>query len=315
MKERRPLALFTVVSVVWGVPYLLIKVADRGLSPAVIVEGRTLLGGLLLLPLALREGRISELWKVRIPLVAYCVCELGVPWLLLTTAEQRLSSSLTGLLIAMVPLISALLALITNHHRVRGRRAVFGMLLGLAGVGLLLGLDVGSAATTSLLMVLVVVVGYATGPLVVSRYMNACSSLALSAVSLLLVAAVYLPFSLHEGPHRFPAATVLLSVVGLGVICTAIAFVAFFELIKVMAPTHATLVTYFNPVVAVILGAAVLGESVHPAAVAGFGLILTGSWFATGRRDRRETDTPSLRTSGRLDAGERRSRRRRSTGP
>lgn len=281
--SRRTLALFAVVSVVWGIPYLLIKVADRGLEPSVIVEGRTLLGGLLLLPLAVRESRIAELRRVWKPLVAYCVCELAVPWLLLTTAEKKLSSSLSGLLIATVPLISAMLAAVTGHHRVRGLRPVGGLVVGLAGVAVLLGLDVGSAATGSVAMVLVVAVGYATGPLIVSRYMSECSSLALAAVSLLAVAAAYLPAALVQGPARWPAATVTLSVIGLGVICTAVAFVAFFDLIKATAPTQATLVTYFNPIVALVLGVLVLGESFKLATAAGFVLILGGSWLAADR--------------------------------
>lgn len=282
MNRRRTLALFTVVSVAWGVPYLLIKVADGGLEPSVIVDGRTFIGGLLLLPLALREARLAELRQLWRPFLLYCICELAIPWLLLTTAERRLPSSLSGLLIATVPLISALLALLSGHHRVRGHRQLSGLGLGLGGVIVLLGFDPASAATGSVLMVLVVAVGYSLGPLIVSRYLTGCSSLALAAASLLIVAAGYLPAAVVQAPPRWPSATVALSVVGLGVICTAIAFVAFFELLKVTTPTQATLVTYFNPVVAVALGATVLGEPVTAASGVGFALILAGSWFATG---------------------------------
>jgi drug/metabolite transporter (DMT)-like permease len=280
---RRAMALFALMSVVWGIPYLMIKVAVKHLTPADVVECRTLLGALILLPLALRQGRVRDLARVWKPLAVYCVCELAVPWFLLSNAERRIPSSLSGLLVATVPLIATIGAYLTGNREVLERRRVGGLLIGLAGVGVLLGLDVHGAELGSVAQVLVVAVGYAVGPLIADRYLADQSSLALSAVSLAVVAVAYLPVSLVQLPARVPPATVISAVVVLGAVCTALAFVAFFELIREVNPTRATLITYFNPFIAVILGVAVLGESFQPSTAAGFVLILLGSWLASGR--------------------------------
>lgn len=300
---RRAMALFALMSVVWGIPYLLIKVAVRHLTPADVVEVRTLLGALILLPLAVRQGRVRELAHVWKPLAAYCVCELAVPWFLLSNAERRIPSSLSGLLVATVPLIAAVGAYVTGHREVLERRRVGGLLIGLAGVGVLLGLDVHGAELGSVAQVLGVAVGYAVGPLIADRYLADQSSLALSAVSLAVVAVVYMPVAAVQLPGRTPPASVISSVIVLGAVCTALAFVAFFELIREVNPNRALLVTYFNPFVAVILGVAVLGEAFRVSTAAGFALILVGSWLAAGR-----SFTPYL--SGRL-----RGRRSRSLQP
>lgn len=291
--SRRALALFALMSVVWGIPYLLIKVAVRHLTPADVVEGRTLIGAALLLPIAVRQGRVRSLLGVWKPFAAYCVLELAIPWFLLSNAEKRIPSSLSGLLVATVPLISALLAYASGHGNVLGNRGVAGLLVGLAGVAVLLGLDVRGAQLGSVAQVLAVALGYALGPFIAARYLSDQSSLALAAVSLAVVAVGYLPVAVLQAPSQAPPATVTASIMVLGVVCTALAFVAFFELIKEVQPTQATLITYFNPMVAVVLGVAVLGESFKVATGVGFMLILVGSWFATGRSRGRETGRPA----------------------
>ena len=284
---RRGLALFALMSVVWGIPYLMIKVAVRHLSPATVVEGRTLIGAALLLPLAVHRGQVRPLLKVWKPLLAYSVCELAVPWLLLSNAERRLPSSLSGLLVATVPLIAAVMSTLAGRRAVTDARGLAGLLVGLAGVAVVMGLDVHGAQLASVAQVLVVAVGYAAGALLAATYLADCSSLALAAVSLAAVAAGYLPVAALQAPARVPPAPVIGAVVVLGVVCTALAFVAFFELLKEMPPTQATIITYFNPVVAVVLGVAVLSEPFRASTAAGFVLIMAGSWFATGRSRRR----------------------------
>jgi drug/metabolite transporter (DMT)-like permease len=279
--SRRGLILFTIMCVVWGIPYLLIKVAVEHLTPAVIVEARTFIGAAVLLPLAWREGSLAALRPAWKPLLVYTIAELAIPWYLLSSAEEHLPSSLTGLLIATVPLITAGLALLFGGFERTSRRGLAGLLLGLSGVGLLLGLDVGSGDLPSVVKVLFVALGYSIGPLVAARFLGHLSSLALAAVSLALVALAYLPLAVQELPSSTPPADAILSLLGLGLICTALAFVVFFELLREIPPTKATLITYFNPVVAVVLGVAVLGESLGAATAAGFALILLGSWMAT----------------------------------
>jgi drug/metabolite transporter (DMT)-like permease len=302
--SRRALGLFALMSVVWGIPYLLIKVAVRDLSPAMVVEGRTLIGAAILLPLALRQGRIRPLLDVWKPLAAYCVAELAIPWFLLSNAERRIPSSLSGLLVATVPLISAMLAYLYGDRAGLDRTALTGLLVGLGGVAVLLGLDVHGAELGSVAQVLVVAVGYSLGPFITARYLVGQSSLALAAVSLAVVAIAYVPAAVLQAPSRVPPASVIASVVTLGVVCTALAFVAFFELIREIRPTRATLITYFNPLVAVVLGVAVLGESFRASTAIGCALILAGSWFATGRGRRRETGRPATPSGGRRESGE-----------
>src|SRR5579864_6321006 len=161
---RRGAALFALMSVVWGIPYLLIKIAVRDLPPPVVVEARTAIGALVLLPLAARQGQLGSLRRVWKPFLLYTVAELAIPWLLLSDAERRLPSSLSGLLVATVPLFGVLLGLATRHNDRLGARGIFGLLVGLAGVAVLLGLDVHGNAG-SVVEVILVAVGYATGPL------------------------------------------------------------------------------------------------------------------------------------------------------
>jgi drug/metabolite transporter (DMT)-like permease len=281
---RRGAALFALMSVVWGIPYLLIKVAVHDVSPVVVVAARTGVAACILLPLAARQGQVRPLLRRWRPLLVYTVAELAIPWLLLSRAEQHLPSSLSGLLVATVPLITVILAAGSGHWERVDRRGLFGLLIGLVGVGVLLGLDVGGGDVGAVGEVLCVALGYSIGPLVASRYLGELSSLALAAVSLTLVAVAYLPFALTELPARTPSGTALASLIVLGVVCTALAFVAFFELLKEMPPTKATVITYFNPVVAVILGVALLGEQFKVATAVGFVLILSGSWLSNGAR-------------------------------
>jgi drug/metabolite transporter (DMT)-like permease len=274
------------MSVVWGLPYMLIKVADRALTPAMLVESRTAIASVVLLPLAFRQGELRPLLRAWRPLIAYTVAELAVPWYLLSDAERRLPSSLSGLLVAAVPLIAVVLAAATGQRNGVDRQAVMGLLVGLAGVGALLGLDIGRGDLGAVGEVGVVAVGYATGPLLLSRYLSHLSGLAVSTVSLTLVALGYLPVAVWQRPGRVPPGTVIASVVVLGLICTALAFVAFFELIKEIGPTRATVITYLNPAVAVVLGVVFLGEQFKLGTGIGFVLILAGSWLSTAPRDR-----------------------------
>ena len=191
------------MSVVWGLPYLLIKVAVRDLTPATVVGARTAIGAIVLLPLALRQGPTAPLLRAWKPLLAYCVVEMAVPWWLLSDAERRLPSSLSGLLIATVPLIAVILAALTGHADRFDRRGVIGLLIGLAGVMVLLGFDVGTGDLGAVGMVGLVAVGYAIGPLVASRYLGHLPSLGLATVSLVAVALVYAPVAgvAAPGPH------------------------------------------------------------------------------------------------------------------
>jgi drug/metabolite transporter (DMT)-like permease len=278
---RRGLLLFAAMAVIWGIPYLLIKVAVRDFSPAALVFCRTGIGAAILLPIAAARGELRPLLARWRPLLIYTAIELAIPWLLLSTAEKRLSSSLSGLLVAAVPLVGAVVSRSLHDRDVLGARAVTGLVVGLAGVAALVGFDVTGANAGAVAMVAVVVVGYATGPLILARRLWHLPSLGVVAASLGLCSLGYAPFALTRMPATVPGARVLAAVVVLGVVCTALAFVLFFHLIGEVGPVRATVITYVNPAVAVVLGVAFLHEHFDFGTAAGFVLILAGSYLAT----------------------------------
>jgi len=278
---RRGGLLFAALCVIWGVPYLLIKVAVRDLTPATLVFLRTSLGALILMPLAFRRGQVRQLLPHWRPVIAYTVAEIGVPWIFLSDAERRLSSSLTGLLVAAVPIVGAVLSTFTGgKERFDGRRGL-GFAIGLVGLVTLLGFDPAGADPLTIGEMVLVVLGYAVGPMIVARRLQGVPTLAVVAVSLVLAAVGYAPFGLAQLPTELPGPAVLLSVLVLGAVCTALAFLIFFELIAEIGPVRATVVAYVNPAVAVALGVLLLGEAFTPATAAAFVLILGGSFLAT----------------------------------
>ena len=278
---RRGWFLFSALCVIWGVPYLLIKVAVRDISPVALVFLRTTLGTLLLLPLVLRGAQLRPLLARWRPLVLYTVIEIAMPWFLLSDAEQRLSSSLSGLLIAAVPLVGATIAAVSGgHERLDGRR-VAGLLVGLAGVAALLGLDVRASDLGAVAKMAVVVLCYAVGPLIISRKLADIPSLPVVTASLALCAVGYAPLAFAQLPAALPPKEVIAAVVILGTVCTSLAFLVFFRLIAEVGPVRATVVTYVNPAVAVALGVTLLHEPFTVGTGVGFVLILAGSFLAT----------------------------------
>jgi drug/metabolite transporter (DMT)-like permease len=280
---RRGAVLFAAMGVIWGIPYLLIKVAVDELSPSTLVLARTALATVILLPVALARGRLPEVLRSWRPVVAFAVVEIMAPWLLLGVAEQHLSSSLTGLLIAGVPLVGAVLAVVTRSDDRLDRRRVAGLLLGFAGVAALVGFEVGGGDVGAVLAVAVVAVCYAVGPLILSRWLSHLPGLGVITMSLALTALVYLPLGVAQAPSSWPSTKVVLAVCGLAVVCTAVAFLVFFALIAEIGPTRSTVITYVNPAVAVLLGVTLLDESFTAATAVGFVLILAGSVLATRR--------------------------------
>jgi drug/metabolite transporter (DMT)-like permease len=278
------LVLFASMCVIWGIPYLLIRVAVRDFSPAALVLSRTMIAALVLLPLAARRDALRPLlphWRV---LAVFAAIEIAVPWVLLGTAEQHLSSSLTGLLVAAVPLVAVVAAATTGEReRVGGSRAL-GLLLGVAGVAAIVGVNLDGASAAPLVEVGLVAVCYAVGPLIVQRHLAHLPAIGVIAASLALTAVVYVPITAFSAPGDVPSAAAIAAVLGLAVVCTALAFVVFFALIGEIGPVRATVITYVNPAVAAILGVAVLGEHLTVGVLLGFALVIAGSALATRPR-------------------------------
>lgn len=289
--SRRGWLLFAAMGLIWGIPYLMIKVAVGGLSPAALVFFRTAGAAALLLPIAAGRGQLRPLLRRWRPLLAFTAVELAVPWLLLNTAEQRLSSSLTGLLLAGVPLVGALLAWATGGERLGPQRAA-GLLVGVVGVAFLVGLDLHIGDVWALLAMAGVAVGYAVGPFILDRYLAGLPGLGVIAASLGLAALVYLPFGLTQLPAHLPSRSVIGAVAVLAVVCSALAFLLFFALIAEVGPVRATVITYINPAVAVTLGVLLLHEPFTLGIGVGFALVLTGSVLATRRSRQAATEEP-----------------------
>ncbi|MGH3002159.1 MAG: DMT family transporter [Gaiellaceae bacterium] len=285
---RRGWLLFAAMCVIWGVPYLLIRVAVRELTPVTLVFARTGLAALLLMPIAAWRGELRPLLRFWRPLLAYTAAEIVVPWWLLARAETKLSSSLTGLLIAAVPLVGALVTTFTGERERHGTRRWAGLLVGIGGVAALVGLDVQGAGALPLAELAVVVVGYAIGPIVLARWLGGAPPLGVVAGSLGLAAVAYAPFAAFSLPATFPSWKADTSVAALAVVCTALAFLLFFQLIAETGPVRATVITYVNPAVAAVLGVSILGEAFTGGMAIGFALVLAGSVLATAPGRRRE---------------------------
>ena len=269
--------------VIWGLPYLLILVAVRDLSPAVLVLARTAIAALLLLPLAAARDELRPLRGHWTALLTFAAIEIAIPWVLLGTAEQHISSSLTALLIAAVPLVGAVIARTSGDRERLGLSSLIGLLVGLVGVGAIVGLNLEGAGVLPLSEVALVAVCYAVGPVILQRYLTGLPALGVISASLALTAFAYVPFALVSLPSEPPPWSAIWSVLGLAVICTAVAFVLFFALIAEVGPVRATVITYINPAVAALLGVAILDEHFTAGMAAGFALVLVGSVLATRR--------------------------------
>jgi drug/metabolite transporter (DMT)-like permease len=282
--SQRGWLLFAAMAVIWGVPYLLIKIAVAELTPATLVLLRTAVAAALLVPIAAVRGDLRPLLARWRWLLGYTFVEVAAPWVFLADAERRLSSSLAGLLIAGVPLVGSILAwLVGGDDRPDARRAI-GLLIGFVGVALVVGLDLATDDLVAVGEVGLVVVGYAIGPMIIARRLRDAPTVGVVAASLGITALAYAPVGIAQLPARVPSTQVVVSIAFLGVVCTALAFLLFFALIAEVGPIRATIIAYFNPAVALALGVVLLQEPFTVSIALGFALIAVGSFVATGLR-------------------------------
>ncbi|MDQ6637917.1 MAG: DMT family transporter [Candidatus Dormibacteraeota bacterium] len=281
---RRGLLLFASMCLVWGIPYLFIRIAVSELSPATLVFLRTGLAALVLLPIALKRGvNLRSLWSRWPWLLAFAAIEIAIPWLFLSSAEQQISSSLTGLLISTVPLVATVVAVVLGQRDRISPTLLAGLAIGLFGVAAIVGSDLRATGFLPLAQLALVVVGYALGPVILARHLSDLPPVSVIAVSLGLCAVAYAPVAAAQWPRTIPAAGVLSSVAALALVCTAVAFLLFFALIAEIGPVRATVITYINPAVAALLGVVVLGETFTLGMGAGFVLVVLGAALATTR--------------------------------
>ncbi len=283
---RRGLILFIALGIAWGIPYLFIKVAVGELEPAMVVLARSGLAAILLLPLAFFRREVAQVVRRWKPMLAYTIVEIILPWYFLSSAEQRLPSSTAGLLLATVPLAGVGIAFAMGRPARLSRLNWLGIVLGMLGVAALVGLDIAGSDLIAVAEMAVVVVGYALGPAILARWMSDLPGVGVVAVSLAATAVVYVPFVLFTGawPTAWPSEAVIVSIVVLAVVCSALAFLLMVALVAEIGPVKATAITYVNPAVAIIAGVVVLGERVTVGTIAGFVLVLAGSYLVTRRR-------------------------------
>jgi drug/metabolite transporter (DMT)-like permease len=284
---RRAWLAFAGCSVLWGVPYLFIRIAVRGgVPPALLACGRVSLAAVVLLTLAARAGTLPQLrgrWRA---VIAYGVVEVSVPFPLIAAGEQRVSSSLAAIVVASVPLIGAVLALRFDHSERPTPLRAAGLIIGFVGVIVLMGLDATGSGRELLGAgaILVAAVGYAIGPMILKLKLGGVDPRALMGASLAAAAVVLAVPAVLSAPARTPTTGAIASVIVLGLVCTAAAFVVLAVLIREAGTSRALVITYINPVIAVALGVTLLGEQPGAGAVAGLLLILAGSWLSTGGR-------------------------------
>jgi drug/metabolite transporter (DMT)-like permease len=291
---RRGWLLFIALGVLWGMPYLLIRIAVSTVDPLVVASSRCFIGALLLLPIAWHRRELAAGFRKWQWLLAYTLVEISVPWLLLGHAETRINSSTAGLLLAVVPLFAALIVTKLGHERLEPRR-LLGLGIGFAGVALLVGIDIHFSDLPAVAATMVVALCYAIGPIIVDRKLKDVPAIGVVTASLIVATLAYAPFAPLVWPTHIPASAAW-SIVGLGVLCTAAAFLVFFALIVEAGPARATVITYVNPAVAIVLGALVLSEPLTLGMVIGFPLVIVGSVLGTSRA-RRDAE-PALAAAG-----------------
>jgi drug/metabolite transporter (DMT)-like permease len=291
--------------VIWGIPYLLIRVAVRDFSPGTMVCARTAPAAALLLPWAFSRGAFRGVGAAWRPVLLYTIVEVALPWWLLGKAEQRLPSSLTGLLVAAVPLIGAGLSWALREEERLDARRFTGLLIGLAGVISLVGVDVTGGSLGATAAVLVVAACYATGPLIITRRLGHLPALGVVTASITLTALAYAPYAATHWPDRIGVKPAL-SVLTLATVCTAAAFLIFFALIAEVGPARAVVITYVNPVVAITLGVLLLSEPFTLGLAVGTPLVLVGCVLATARSRDRDTSLDADPAGGLASVGRRR---------
>lgn len=281
--SRRGWLLFSLVGLLWGVPYLFMKVAVEELSVPMIVFSRLVIGACLLIPLALREGTLKGAFKYWRYIALYAVLEMVIPWTLITNSQISLSSGVVALLVATVPIWATLFAHHSGDSTAAHRTRIFGIAIGLLGISLIVGIESVSDFTNflALAQVLVAAASYAWAVNMITRKAPGTSGLAINGIAMTISSVIFAPLALQSWPSEMPSTEVILSTLGLGVFCSGLAFWVFFLVLAEIGPARASLVVYPNTAVAVLLGILILREEITLALAIGLPLVLAGSYLAS----------------------------------
>ena len=281
--SRRNWFLFIFVGFLWGIPYLLIKVAVEELSPTIIVLSRVVIGSAILIPMAMRRGSLMPAIKAWRYVIPYAIGEMIGPWFLITAAEEKMTSGLAGLLVATVPIWATLIASLHGDKTVWQSKRLIGILIGFIGIVLVVGIESfsGRQSIVAIFMILIAAIGYAWAVTMVTSKIPHIEPISINAVAMVFTIIVYLPFLFLYMPDKVPSTEALGSVIILGLFPTALAFILFFQLIKDIGTARGSLVTYLNTAFAVLLGVIILNEPFTLGIAIGLPLVLIGSYFAS----------------------------------
>jgi drug/metabolite transporter (DMT)-like permease len=308
--NRKALLLFAATSVIWGSSFLFIRVAVGHMPPSMVVFGRAVLGAGFLVPLAVRKRAFRGLRRVIVPVAVVTLLDMALPTFLTAWGEQRVSSSVAGILTATDPLFTAVLALWLIRSEAVGRKRFAGLLIGFAGVAALLGIDFRANARELLGAgaVLLSALGYAGAALLYRRWLADAPAVGVTALMTVISSVIFLAPAAAGLPRQLPPAASILALAALGIINTGLAYWLFYLLIDEAGAATASVITYVMPVVAVLLGVGLLGEKLTVGAVAGLVLIAVGAWLAASRRQAATSDSRPEQGTGTAVGGPRRHR-------
>lgn len=284
--SRRGLYLFLAIGLAWGVPYFFLAVAGKDFSTPTVIFSRVTIGALVMVPLAIKRGALKQALKAWPWVLSFAAIEMIGPWFLLTEAERHIPSGLAGLMIATVPIYGMLIAYFFQGDKsVRHPKTLAGLAIGFTGVVLLVGIDslTGTFEPVYLFMAVLAALGYAIAPAIANAKLQNVPTVGVIGLSLTMVSVFYAIPAISALPGEIaagPSPESVWSLIGLGVISSAIAFVMFFELVKEVGSARATLVTYPNTAWALLLGIVFLHEPITIGLLTGLPLVAVGSYLA-----------------------------------
>jgi len=280
--SRKSLIYFAIVGVLWGIPYLLMKVAVEEFSPAAIVAGRTLIGAAILIPVAVYRKRFNGAVLGYKYVALYALMEMIGPWILISTAEKKIDSGLAGLLISTVPIFSTIIISIRGDHTVWQFKRIFGIVVGFVGLILVVGIEslTGNSDPASIAMMILASMGYSYAVIMITTNLPLVDGIAINGLAMAITCVFWTPLAIAQWPSSISFEPAM-SLIALGVLSTAFAFILFFKVLAELGPTRSSLVTYVNTAVAVVLGVVILKEPVTIGIIVGLPLVLAGSYVAS----------------------------------
>lgn len=280
--SRKSLIYFAIVGVLWGIPYLLMKVAVEEFSPAAIVAGRTLIGAAILIPVAVYRKRFNGAVLGYKYVALYALMEMIGPWILISTAEKKIDSGLAGLLISTVPIFSTIIISIRGDHTVWQFKRIFGIIIGFVGLILVVGIEslTGNSDPASIAMMILASMGYSYAVIMITTNLPLVDGIAINGLAMAITCVFWTPLAIAQWPSSISFEPAM-SLIALGVLSTAFAFILFFKVLAELGPARSSLVTYVNTAVAVVLGVVILKEPVTIGIIVGLPLVLAGSYMAS----------------------------------